>query len=67
MDFFDCTLDTILDHEIEIDFVPRFQIQVQSEAIAQLSEKQDFHHQPNHQHGLPTHLEHFSVVFQRSI
>ena len=33
--FFDCTLDSILDHEIESDFDPRF---------PQLSEKQDFQH-----------------------
>ena len=35
--FFDCNLDTIHTTKIEIDLVPRFQIQVQqSEATAQL-------------------------------
>ena len=41
---------------------PRFQIQVQSEAIAQLSQKQDFHHQPNHHYRPPTLHEPVSVA-----
>ena len=47
---------------IEIDFDPRFQIQVQSEATAQLLESKISTTNPNHPHGLPTHLEHCSVV-----
>ena len=59
---FDCTLDSVLDREIEIKFDSRFQIQVQSEATALLSETWDFLHRPNHRHVHPTPLEHFSFV-----
>ena len=55
-----CTLDSILHHEYEIDFAPRFQTQDQSQATAQFFLKSEIS-TTNQIINILTLLEHFSV------